>query len=145
MSLNLFGNRLQALWINICICLIFQGSVFLTSRKFNNEVNSIKFYYTVIFTLAVVLVLVLGKRNFRLKALDNLSKIEKSLFAIGLLQAIFGLLQFFGVFSSNNISFKITGSFDNPAGFVSVISMLYPIGLFWIIKTKRWLLETQCN
>lgn len=138
MSLNLFGNRLQALWINICICLIFQGSVFLTSRKFNNEVNSIKFYYTVIFTLAVVLVLVLGKRNFRLKALDNLSKIEKSLFAIGLLQAIFGLLQFFGVFSSNNISFKITGSFDNPAGFVSVISMLYPIGLFWIIKTKRF-------
>jgi O-antigen ligase len=37
---------------------------------------------------------------------------------------------------ANNPNFKITGSFDNPAGFASVLAISFPIGLYLITKAK---------
>ncbi|HTO16359.1 MAG TPA: O-antigen ligase family protein [Edaphocola sp.] len=62
----------------------------------------------------------------------------KGLFLVGVLQAFYGLLQFIGKYSSNHNFFAITGSFDNPAGFAAVLSLLFPIGVYWCIKSKRF-------
>jgi len=53
------------------------------------------------------------------------------------LQACFGLFQFVGWLPSNHSKFTITGSFDNPAGFASVLAIGFPIGLFLLAKAER--------
>ncbi|WP_157666449.1 O-antigen ligase family protein [Alkalitalea saponilacus] len=52
------------------------------------------------------------------------------------LQACYGLVQLLGWLPSNHISFPITGSFDNPAGFAAVLSLGFPIGLYLFSKAK---------
>lgn len=56
-------------------------------------------------------------------------------YSIVILLAFYGICQFIGWFPLSH-KVKITGSFDNPAGFVAVLSMGFPIGLFLISKTK---------
>ncbi|MDR0602686.1 MAG: O-antigen ligase family protein [Bacteroidales bacterium] len=61
----------------------------------------------------------------------------KGLYVVGVFQSLYGILQYIGKYPSNHNSFAVTGSFDNPAGFIAVLSLLFPIGIFWCIKSKR--------
>lgn len=53
-----------------------------------------------------------------------------------LLQAVYGLLQYIGIFYVSR-GFDITGSFDNPAGFAACLSAGFPFCLAVMRKSKR--------
>ena len=58
------------------------------------------------------------------------------LIAICLLLSTQGLLQYFGILQSNHIYFKITGSFENPAGFAAIQSLLFTVPLYYSFKKR---------
>jgi hypothetical protein len=50
--------------------------------------------------------------------------------------AFYGLLQYAGALSSAN-SFRITGSFDNPAGFAAALACVFPYVLYFFQNSRR--------
>lgn len=117
---------------------VFLGSVFLTSEKFVNTENSIKFYFTLISVFIGVIFLLIKSSNMTLEVQKITSTtVMKGLFIVGVFQSLYGILQYIGKYPSNHNSFAVTGSFDNPAGFIAVLSLLFPIGIFWCIKSKK--------
>jgi O-antigen polymerase len=64
----------------------------------------------------------------------------KGLVFIGIVQAVYGLGQFLHLFSNVGASsFRINGSFDNPAGFAVSLSVCFPFALFLLhIKEFYW-------
>jgi O-antigen ligase len=55
--------------------------------------------------------------------------IEYFLILTGLGQAIWGLLQFYGILPSFNNNFKITGTFWNPAPYALYLAVIFPMAL----------------
>jgi O-antigen ligase len=47
----------------------------------------------------------------------------------GFLQALYGLLQLYGFYTSNHTMFKITGSFFNPAPYALFLAVVFPMAL----------------
>ena len=122
----------------IGIVLIFLGSVFLTSEKFVNTENTVKFYITVFGLFIGIITLILKRGNIKI-AVQEITSLStmKGLYIVGVFQALYGVLQYIGKYQSNHSSFAVTGSFDNPAGFIAVLSLLFPIGIFWYFMSKR--------
>ncbi|HXJ99845.1 MAG TPA: hypothetical protein VNJ50_13415, partial [Gelidibacter sp.] len=121
----------------IGIVLIFLGSVFLTSEKFVNTENTVKFYITVFGLFIGIITLLLRSVNIKIAVQEIASlSMMKGLYVVGVFQALYGVLQYIGKYQSNHSSFAVTGSFDNPAGFIAVLSLLFPIGVFWSLKSK---------
>jgi len=105
---------------------IFTGSVFLTSSKFVSATNTSKFYFVLVSLLAMVLVHAMRFKQIKpIKALDR-KAFFYGIFFVSFLQACYGLCQFLSFFPSNNPNFEVTGSFDNPAGFASVLAIGFP-------------------
>jgi len=122
----------------IGIILVFLGSVFLTSEKFVNTENAVKFYFTLFALFGGVIIFLFRNRNIKLSVYEITSfSVMKGLYAVGVFQSLYGVLQYIGKYPSNHNSFAVTGSFDNPAGFVAVLSLLFPIGIIWCIKSKK--------
>lgn len=117
--------------------MVFLGSVFFTSEKFIETENDVKFYFTVISLLVCVIIFLLRNNhlNQELRKLTSLST-QQGLFIVGVLQGIYGVLQYLGIYPSNHNAFNVTGSFNNPAGFMGVLALLFPIGVYWCIKAK---------
>lgn len=70
-------------------------------------------------------------------------KMNVSLAGIGiviicLLQAIYGLLQYFDLFSSHSI-YKVIGSFDNPAGFAACLCAGLPFVGFLLLDKNKYI------
>lgn len=108
----------------IGIILVFLGSVFLTSEKFVNTENAVKFYFTVFALFSGVIILLFRNRNIKLSVYEITSfSVMKGLFVVGVFQSFYGVLQYIGKYPSNHNSFAVTGSFDNPAGFIAVLSL----------------------
>lgn len=136
-------SQIKDILINIklkdLIILVFLGSVFLTSENFVNKENTVKFYFTVFSFLFITLYLVFLKNEkikIVLKEITSFS-ILKGFYVVGVLQSLSAICQYLGWFTTNNHFFPITGSFDNPAGFSAVLSMLLPIGVIWCLKSKK--------
>ena len=56
---------------------------------------------------------------------------------IGIAQAIYGLGQYMLWFSNiASPNFRMSGSFDNPAGFAAVLSVCFPFALFLLLKRE---------
>lgn len=123
--------------VDLSLIIIFLGSVFITSEKFINTINSPKFYFTII-ALLILLVTLLIKSNYFTNVLQfgNSAILLRGLYIVCVLQSLYGILQFIGKCSSNHSSFNVTGSFENPAGFVAVISLIFPVGLYWCLKSQ---------
>ena len=123
--------------MNVFIIVIFIGSVFFTSEKFVNTENAIKFYFTILAVFIGLLIFFIQNSNIKnhIRKLATLQTL-RGLFIIGVLQAGYGILQYIGKLPSNHSAFVITGSFENPAGFIAVLSLLFPIGLQWCLKSK---------
>jgi hypothetical protein len=117
--------------------IIFAGSVFYTSSKFfDTEVTS-KYYYVVLLVLVTLVFASLLFKYFSLKKIICSKEFLLFIFIITVFQAMFGLCQFFKLMDNNNPVFPIVGSFDNPAGFSSVLSLVFPIGLYLLIFSKK--------
>lgn len=116
--------------------LFFSGSVFLTSGKFVDTENAPKFYFVVVSLVVFVTIVAASSKYITLGSIkSNVS--FRGLAIICLLQAIYGLCQLAGWFPSNHSRFAITGSFDNPAGFAAILSLIFPIGLYLLTKAKK--------
>ncbi len=55
----------------------------------------------------------------------------------GFLQAVYGLLQLYGVFPSHHNLFKITGSFFNPAPYALYLAVVFPVALGKVLFNER--------
>lgn len=73
----------------------------------------------------------------------NITKISVGIIVIfTFIQALYGISQYFGFLPSNNV-FRVTGSFDNPAGFAASLCAAFPFYLWWITRSRsilRWTL-----
>ena len=116
---------MKTIYTNLWL-LIAVGGVFCFSNSFMNVENDVKLYITSIATSVIVLLL-----SFTKKPLYYLKQsVTNKLFLYGLTFICFalslqGFLQYVGVLSSNHYNFSITGSFENPAGFSAVLSLLF--------------------
>ena len=130
--------KIHNILIRFLIVLAFLGSVFLTSDKFVNEINSPKNYFAIFMILIIIpIVFFRGVSNlFTFQGTSN-RIVLWAINTICFLQAAYGFLQFHGWLPSNNSKFDMTGSFDNPAGFAAVLSMGYPISLFLLAKAGK--------
>ena len=134
---RLFGPEKAYLEYRIVVFFIFLGSVFITSRIFVEEVTAAKYYLTTLTILMGSILVIFRSDNLRdeSKKLASLP-VLKGVFIVGVLQAIYGLFQYSGLFDSNHESFRLTGSFDNPAGLIAVISLIFPVGLYWCVQSQ---------
>jgi O-antigen ligase len=129
------------MFTKLFVVFIFIGSLFITSDKFVNEINTPQLYFVLVSLLVLTIIVAIGQQclNF------SLIKCKKIIWGITIVcsfQACYGLFQFLGWFPSNHSKFAITGSFDNPAGFAAVLSMGFPIALFLLtkaVKVERYL------
>lgn len=99
--------------------MIFAGSVLLTSAKFDDGQNGVKWFFLTVGLLAWFVLSLLFVKD--LKALSEVLFIPRLLawlFAIGTLQSFDVLAQYFGFLPSNHDLLKVTGTFENPAGAV---------------------------
>jgi len=118
------------------VLLIFTGSVFITSGKFVNATNTPKLYFVIATLLVVVAINAIHTKKINRGILSS----KATLWGINIIcfiQACYGLCQFAGWLPSNHSKFAITGSFDNPAGFASVLAIGFPISLFLHSKSKN--------
>ena len=116
--------------------IVFTGSVFLTSGKFVDAINTPKFYFVLFFLSVSTVIITLSQKRIKLRVFDD----DLMIWGINIvcfLQACYGLFQFVGWLPSNYSRFSITGSFENPAGFTAVLAIGFPIGLHLLVKVKR--------
>ena len=116
---------------------ISAGSVFLTSARFDNEQNGIKWLVCGIGSIAWLILALLCVRDLKVLAGALFSRrLLKYLFVLGTFQALYVLVQYFGLLPSNHDLLKVTGTFENPAGAVSVLAMLFPAGIHLLYNSK---------
>lgn len=60
-----------------------------------------------------------------------------SILISGIIQAIYGNLQLWGVYPSNHHLFNITGSFFNPGPYAGYLSMIFPIALGLYLRNAK--------
>lgn len=83
------------------------------------------FYGVIIILLSGNIVISLKKKNSL-----NVFFIYSGLSIIGFAEALLGILQYFYILPTYSVEYKMTGSFDNPAGFAVCLSVLSPFSLF---------------
>jgi len=115
------------------------GSMFLTSRTFVSEYIAPKYYCAVFGCAALALyweILEL-RRHERLSLREMVLPICGIVSAVCTAQSIYGLLQAVG-FMSHLHTFRLNGSFDNPAGFAACVCAGAPCLLPFISYKQRW-------
>ena len=113
----------------IVLCLT---AVFVYSLSFTDPYIVPKWLFVILITLGIGLY-VSFRILLRKPVVMDLSLVGISIVGICCLQALYGLLQYFNVFSSDSV-YPITGSFDNPAGFAITLSAGFPFIGFLIQK-----------
>ncbi|TKG94491.1 hypothetical protein EYV94_11105 [Puteibacter caeruleilacunae] len=56
---------------------------------------------------------------------------------LGMIQAIYGNLQLYGIFRSNHGLFKLTGSFFNPGPYAGFLITILPIAIIYYLSTSK--------
>lgn len=116
--------------ISIFLLSVVVGGTFLSSDNFTNAENDIKRYVILLSALVTILLISFYKKPlYRLKISIEHYVFSNGLVIISFFLVLQGLLQYFGILESNNVNFKITGSFENPAGFVAIQSLLFAVSL----------------
>lgn len=136
----LIYTTLRKAILTTIIILTGIGSTFAVSNAFTDRYILPKWY--VFCAGAMLLFLLIGvalqqKRRNHTTDLINTSFIHKFWVAICILQALLGIVQYMGFFRTH-ADFKVVGTFDNPAGFISCICTAFPFGLLFFNRKKRW-------
>jgi hypothetical protein len=123
--------------------LLSEGSLFLTSSAFVSVEVTPKWYAFLLCGLASALVYVVG--GLFSDKVVSFKKIQVLLYPTVIVlcsvQALYGILQYFGIFPAAG-GFRVTGSFDNPAGFASSLCAGFPFLFYFVFKkqaVQRWL------
>ena len=112
---------------------ILVGGFLLLSTIYGVYSGSVS-YEWVISSCSLLLFYALTKR-----ATLNIDSLFIGLVCIGIAQAVYGLGQY--LHWANNIAspnFRMSGSFDNPAGFAAALSVCFPFTLFLLHKKKLY-------
>lgn len=120
----------------ILFSLLCLGALFFNSSEFVDTGIVPKWYMTIAMGIVLVvyyLILSQRKRSFSFE----MQGIIYAIIISCALQALYGILQYWGVLQCTS-SFRITGSFDNPAGFAS--SLCAGIPFLWFVWNglKGW-------
>ena len=116
----------------LVLCLT---AVFVYSLSFTDPYIVPKWLFVILITLGMGLYISI-RILLRKPVVMDLPLVGISIVGICCLQALYGLLQYFNVFSSNSV-YPITGSFDNPAGFAITLSAGFPFIGFLIQKSNH--------
>ena len=130
------GNWLMAV-IFSCLCA---GSLFLSTPLFVSEQVAPKWYAAIFCSAALALAYVIASFFVKGKgdATENPAQAVCLIAAIlCVAQAAYGMLQYFHVAAASN-GFRVTGSFDNPAGFAACLCAGFPVALYFTCGEKSW-------
>ena len=116
------------------------GSTFAVSNAFTDRYILPKWH--LLFTGVILLLLLIGatwlhNRRNKMKRWVNIPFVSRCLVAICIFQALLGIVQYIGIFRIH-ADFKVVGTFDNPAGFISCICAALPLGILFFNSRKRW-------
>lgn len=125
---------MKSLAFGLYFVVIFAGSVFLTSDKFVDPINTPKLFFCGCNMPG-------WSYDFCYSSYDaNIQGFVRRGNLVGckccLFQACYGLCQYNNWVPSNHSKFPITGSFDNPAGFAATLAMGFPISIWRLLHTK---------
>lgn len=118
------------------------GAQWGVSRQFVESELSAKWYWTILFAtfgciVWTVLRQVINKRKWNYaRSRFFFAALAGAIVACAFSQAFYGILQEFGVCRAYN-GFKVTGSFDNPAGFASALTFSVPFGLYLLGSLRK--------
>lgn len=125
---------------NILVVFFFVwlgGALWSVSQLFVDIELTMKWYWTLFFATAGLLTL--GGLYYFTPYKHRMKCSFETLSAVILMcafsQAVYGMLQWWGICYPNN-GFRLTGSFDNPAGIASALAFSIPFGLF-LLEDKR--------
>lgn len=115
---------------SIILVLIIFGGVFITSELFKDVQNDPKTYFILISITIYIITCFVSRKGIQ-QLFETLQShvLLYGIVVVCMLTSIHGLLQYFGLFSSNHSAFPITGSFENPAGFAAVQAAMFPFVL----------------
>lgn len=114
------------------------GGVLLISERFMNVENDAKTYCIGVAVPLLLLACSISQKGLhKLKVDLRSSSISKGCTTICLFLSVYGLLQYFGAIISRHYAFPITGTYENPAGFVAVQASLFPFALVLSIDKEQ--------
>ena len=118
--------------ILFAVCCI--GSLFVYSYQFTDVYIVAKWCLTLLISLVLLLYICIKVLLYKSVSVNMLMCGNIIVFSC-VLQALYGILQFSGLFSSHSF-YKVTGSFDNPAGFASCLCAGFPF-LILLLSSKN--------
>jgi tetratricopeptide (TPR) repeat protein len=124
-------KRLQFSILDLLI-LFFVGSVYLSALIFNDASQNT----TKLTLLALLTVLYLG---FRL--VDKKHFFCVFIIITGLVEAIWGIMQIYGLTDSYHNLFKVTGSFFNPGPYGGYLAVVFPVSLYYWLHGMQFRLR----
>jgi O-antigen ligase len=123
--------------------VVILGTVFCDFPFFfDAELKSKWYWFYITLSFSGFLVLLPKRRNvFVEKRVDYRRNATVSIFAsisiAASLVALYGLAQYAGLLPSGQ-TFKVTGNFDNPAGYASMLALSLPFVLYFTFSRKLW-------
>jgi O-antigen ligase len=124
----------------ILFFLLGAGSLFLNSSAFVSVQIMPKWYWTLFCGMALLLVCIVLSFFYPTNRMQQKKMISFFCLTIAGLctaQALYGIFQYAGIFPAVG-GFRITGSFDNPAGFAASLCAGFPFFLYFIRKKYGW-------
>lgn len=123
--------------VSIILLIIATSGIFVSSSCFVDEQNDVKKYLILISTSIFLLLLSFNRKPIsKLKQALNENIFSYGLITLSFLLSIQGALQCLGIIQSNHTYFAISGSFENPAGFAAIQSLLFIVSIYTFFKKK---------
>ena len=141
-----FGEKfgLMKAYQNILVLFFFLlclGTLFLNSSSFVNAETALKWYSFIFFSAAILITLAIygifpGIKKLRLNDLALLFCLIITILCV--VQALYGIAQYMHLFPAFG-GHRVTGSFDNPAGFAACLCAGFPFFFYFLAKKKFWI------
>ncbi|KAA6348869.1 hypothetical protein EZS27_003669 [termite gut metagenome] len=135
---NKYGGNVKELTLMLLFSFLCLGTLFLSSATFVNTQITAKWYcffwgFSAFILNYVLYSFFLGKIQLR----NTISVFCLIITGLCTIQALYGILQCVGIFPAVG-GFRITGSFDNPAGFAACLCAGFPFSFYFVRKEYVW-------
>lgn len=123
-------NTFSWYWTLLCIV-----SIFVHSHSFTDTYITPKWFAVLLLALGLGIYCAAHVLLTKLR-IWNFTTLRISISIVCFIQAFMGILQYFSLCSSHS-TFKVTGTFDNPAGFASCLCFGLPFISFFILHGNK--------
>lgn len=128
-------------------CILCAGTLFVNTSAFTDNQILPKWLFAFIglgiIGLVFSVMLLAGK-----KYACNMKVLNAMIIILCVLQAGYGILQFCNILPPSSDTYKVTGSFDNPAGFAGCLCAGLPFTVYFLLDTNtksiRWSSGLRC-